>query len=301
MSRGLSSRSVFGSQGRLPIATLGLHPAAPFRVPSASSRVNPFVPVTVASAVRTFCSSPLNAASSWLQPFASSSTDYCRDQRSSWLHNAHQMGSAGLQRTTLFPPINIKRHYSHDNRKDPARSERPTPDSTRDGSHGGASKDPAKHAAASDHGKSDPSGADGESIATSVSKYLHIPHLPKMPHRPTKEELLAAATGFWSRLRVRFKWMSIRSMRPWNADEWGAFVSWFMLGHIVWILVGTTTFFSLLIISVNTVVAQGMSRHQLHYVQFHTDALFRNSCPVGWRLFDTVSRSYSDIRIGHCS
>ncbi|KFA64669.1 hypothetical protein S40285_06164 [Stachybotrys chlorohalonatus IBT 40285] len=94
---------------------------------------------------------------------------------------------------------------------------------------------------------------DSESLATSVSKYLH---LPKMPHRPTKEELLAAANGFWARLKVRFKWMSIRSMRPWNADEWGAFVSWFMLGHLVWILVGTTTFFSLLIISVNTVVAQ---------------------------------------------
>ncbi|KAM0743736.1 hypothetical protein ACQRIT_001995 [Beauveria bassiana] len=77
-----------------------------------------------------------------------------------------------------------------------------------------------------------------------------------MPHRPTKEELLAAANGFWERLRVRLKWMSIRSMRPWNADEWGAFVSWFLFGHLVWILVGTTTFFSLLILSINTVFAQ---------------------------------------------
>lgn len=50
--------------------------------------------------------------------------------------------------------------------------------------------------------------------------------------------------------------MSIRSMRPWNADEWGAFVSWFLFGHLVWILVGTTTFFSLLILSINTVFAQ---------------------------------------------
>lgn len=98
------------------------------------------------------------------------------------------------------------------------------------------------------------SAGDAESIASSVSKYLH---LPKLPHRPSKEELLAAANGFWERLKVRFKWMSIRSMRPWNADEWGAFVSWFMLGHIVWVLVGTTTFFSLLIFSINTVFAQG--------------------------------------------
>ncbi|KAI0523828.1 mitochondrial distribution and morphology proteins-domain-containing protein [Xylaria bambusicola] len=94
---------------------------------------------------------------------------------------------------------------------------------------------------------------------SSVSKYFHLPHLPSMPHlphRPTKEEFLAAANGFWERLKVRFKWASIRSMRPWNIDEWGAFVSWFLFGHLVWILVGTTTFFSLIIFSINTVVAQ---------------------------------------------
>lgn len=95
-----------------------------------------------------------------------------------------------------------------------------------------------------------------ESIASTVSKYLHI---PKMPHRPTREELLAAATGFWQRMKVRFKWASIRSMRPWNIDEWGAFVSWVLFGHLLWVLVGTTTFFSLLILSINTVFAQGMS------------------------------------------
>lgn len=93
-----------------------------------------------------------------------------------------------------------------------------------------------------------------ESLADSVYKYMH---LPKMPHRPTKEELLAAASGFGERLKVRLKWFSIRSMRPWNADEWGAFVSWFLFGHLLWILVGTTTFFSLIILSINTIFAQG--------------------------------------------
>lgn len=96
-----------------------------------------------------------------------------------------------------------------------------------------------------------------DSLTDSVSKYLHLPHLPRMPHRPTKEELLAAATGFWERLKVRFKWFSIRSTRPFNADEWGAFLSWILFGHFVWILVGTTTFVSLLILMVNTVFAQG--------------------------------------------
>ncbi|KAI9823233.1 MAG: Mitochondrial distribution and morphology protein 31, mitochondrial precursor [Phylliscum demangeonii] len=76
-------------------------------------------------------------------------------------------------------------------------------------------------------------------------------------HRPTREELLAAATGFWSRQKIRFKWFSIRSLRPFNTDDISAFFSWFLVGHVIWILVGTTTFFSLAIITVNTVFAQG--------------------------------------------
>jgi distribution and morphology protein 31 len=68
---------------------------------------------------------------------------------------------------------------------------------------------------------------------------------------------LAAATGFWSRLRVRFKWFSIRSVRPFTLDEIGALFSWVLLGHVLWIMLGTTTFFSLLILTINTVFAQG--------------------------------------------
>ncbi|KAF7597409.1 Mitochondrial distribution and morphology protein 31, mitochondrial precursor [Aspergillus hancockii] len=82
-----------------------------------------------------------------------------------------------------------------------------------------------------------------------------LPHMSQL-HRPTKEELLAAANGFWSRLKVRFKWFSIRSVRPFNFDEITALFSWVLLGHVVWVVLGTTTFFSLLIIAINTVFAQ---------------------------------------------
>jgi len=94
--------------------------------------------------------------------------------------------------------------------------------------------------------------------STMAQKHLmdHLPHMPQL-HRPTKEELLAAATGFWSRLKVRFKWFSIRSVRPFNADEIGAFFSWVLMGHVLWIFLGTTTFFSLAILAANTVFAQG--------------------------------------------
>lgn len=88
-----------------------------------------------------------------------------------------------------------------------------------------------------------------------IANYFHLPNV-HLPHRPTKEEILAATNGFWARLKVRFKWYSIRSMRPWNTDEWGAFLSFFLFGHLVWILVGTTTFVSLLLLFINTVSAQ---------------------------------------------
>ena len=45
-------------------------------------------------------------------------------------------------------------------------------------------------------------------------------------------------------------------MRPFNADDISAFFSWFLLGHVLWIILGTTTFFSLAIFTANTVFAQ---------------------------------------------
>ncbi|KAI4120050.1 MAG: hypothetical protein LQ345_000006 [Seirophora villosa] len=100
-------------------------------------------------------------------------------------------------------------------------------------------------------------GASNATGDPPVSKHL-IDRLPAIPqlHRPSKDELLAAATGFWSRLKVRFKWFSIRSGRPFNIDEISAFFSWVLVGHVLWIILGTTTFFSLAILAVNTVFAQ---------------------------------------------
>ncbi|KAF1815083.1 hypothetical protein P152DRAFT_456120 [Eremomyces bilateralis CBS 781.70] len=95
-----------------------------------------------------------------------------------------------------------------------------------------------------------------DSTPTSKPLFERIPHLPHKLHTPTKEELLAAATGFWSRFKIRFKWFSIKSARPFNIDEISGFLSWILVGHFLWILIGTTTFFSLLIFMVNTMFAQ---------------------------------------------
>ncbi|KAF1984534.1 hypothetical protein K402DRAFT_358978 [Aulographum hederae CBS 113979] len=99
--------------------------------------------------------------------------------------------------------------------------------------------------------------SDATAEGAPASKHLleRLPHMNRF-HAPTKQELLAAATGFWSRLKVHFKWFSIRSTRPFNLDDISAFFSWILLGHFVWIIVGTTTFFSLTILLINTVFAQ---------------------------------------------
>lgn len=64
---------------------------------------------------------------------------------------------------------------------------------------------------------------------------LSLPHL----HRPTRDELLNAATSFWQRMRIRFKWSTIRSFRKFDADDMSAFFTWFLMSQMLWIFIGT--------------------------------------------------------------
>lgn len=64
---------------------------------------------------------------------------------------------------------------------------------------------------------------------------MSLPH----PHRPTRDEFLSIATGFWQRLKIRFKWFTIKSFRKFNADDISAFVTWFLMSQTLWIFVGT--------------------------------------------------------------
>lgn len=66
---------------------------------------------------------------------------------------------------------------------------------------------------------------------------MSLPPIPRQ--RPTRDDLLNVATNFWQRLRIRFKWITIKSFRKFNADEISAFVSWFVVSQTAWILIGT--------------------------------------------------------------
>ncbi|SPO22432.1 related to MDM31 - Mitochondrial inner membrane protein required for mitochondrial morphology and inheritance [Ustilago trichophora] len=74
--------------------------------------------------------------------------------------------------------------------------------------------------------------------------------------RPSKEDLLRIAQGFWTRLRIRFKWFTIRGFRRFNADDISAFFTLGGFTTAVFIIVGTTTFFSLIFAALNALNLQ---------------------------------------------
>lgn len=118
------------------------------------------------------------------------------------------------------------------------------------------SQESSKNAEPSDDAKAHPPGKSGISEPQfspprdyeNYSRFfrrlaMSLPHA----HRPTRDELLSVATNFWQRLRIRFKWFTVRSFRKFNADDISAFVTWFVMSQTLWILIGTCVGFSILV------------------------------------------------------
>jgi len=63
-----------------------------------------------------------------------------------------------------------------------------------------------------------------------------------LPHvsRPSRDDFLHAANGIGQRMRVRVRWFFIRNFHKFNADDISAFVTWFLVGQGLWILIGTS-------------------------------------------------------------
>lgn len=102
----------------------------------------------------------------------------------------------------------------------------------------------------------------------------------------TKEELLAKANGFTERLRIRSRWILKRSLKPFNVDDFSAFFSWIVVGNVLLIILGTTTFASLIIYLMNTVFAQELVAKTLgNFITKNTGmtVIFESAIVPGWR------------------
>lgn len=111
---------------------------------------------------------------------------------------------------------------------------------------------------------------------------MSLPHL----HRPTRDDFLNAATGFWQRLRIRFKWLTIRSFRKYNADEISAFITWFFMSQTLWLFVGTTTFFSVVFATANSLrLQENIARAISDYLTAETGTtiIFESAIVPKWK------------------
>ncbi|KAG0294785.1 Mitochondrial distribution and morphology protein 31, mitochondrial precursor [Linnemannia gamsii] len=75
--------------------------------------------------------------------------------------------------------------------------------------------------------------------------------------RVGRAKLLSAAPTFLARLKIRFKLLLMRQIRPWRVDDFIAMFSWAFLANVAFVLLGTTTFFSLVLAAANSLQFQG--------------------------------------------
>lgn len=89
----------------------------------------------------------------------------------------------------------------------------------------------------------------------SLQEYQSTTPVSKKP-KPTKQDFLASTKSSIGRLLIHIRWALFKQIRPLTTDDISAFFSWILVGNILWILLGTTTFFSILLYAINTVFAQ---------------------------------------------
>ncbi|KAF8937422.1 Mitochondrial distribution and morphology protein 31, mitochondrial precursor [Dissophora ornata] len=75
--------------------------------------------------------------------------------------------------------------------------------------------------------------------------------------RVGRAKLLSAAPNFLARLKIRLKLLLMRQIRPWRTDDFIAMFSWAFLANVAFVLLGTTTFFSLVLATANSLQFQG--------------------------------------------
>lgn len=100
-----------------------------------------------------------------------------------------------------------------------------------------------------------------------------------------KEQLLSNASNAFSRMLVRFKWILKKSNRPFNTDDYSAIFSWLVMGNALLFFLGTTTFFSLVILTFNTVFAQEFVARKIGEVITKNSKLtvtFESAVVPGW-------------------
>lgn len=97
------------------------------------------------------------------------------------------------------------------------------------------------------------------SLARLAALLPSTPYALDPHHRPSKADLLKLTDSAWQRARIRWKWLTIRGFRRFNVDDWGAVVSWVLVGNIGWLVLGTGSFFGMVLLTANVFSLEGAS------------------------------------------
>lgn len=90
--------------------------------------------------------------------------------------------------------------------------------------------------------------------------------------RVTKAALLDSVQGFWPRMKLRMKfWVKSLIERKWGYNDFALMFSWLFVGNTLLFIIGTTTFFSLILFALNTV------RAQAYFAQILSDYLTKQT------------------------
>lgn len=87
-------------------------------------------------------------------------------------------------------------------------------------------------------------------------------------------------------MKIRTRWLLKRSNRPFNTDDYSAFFSWIVISNALLIALATTTFFSLIIFTINTVFAQEFVARKLgEFITKNSklSVVFENAIVPGWK------------------
>ncbi|KAF9157915.1 Mitochondrial distribution and morphology protein 31, mitochondrial precursor [Actinomortierella ambigua] len=99
---------------------------------------------------------------------------------------------------------------------------------------------------------------------TQQAKKHHKHHKPQHHPPPTgplnrveRAKLLSDAPNWLARMKLRLKLLLMRQIRPWRVDDFIAVFSWAFLANVMFVLLGTTTFVSLVLAALNSLQFQG--------------------------------------------
>lgn len=120
---------------------------------------------------------------------------------------------------------------------------------------------PPDHFSSNSNALIHPKAAPIITITTPRSEAITLPTTSvkisqRIERHHAKEELLAQSSNFLERIWIRVKWLLFRQVRPLTQEEISAIFSWIVVGNLIWIIVGTTTFCSIVLFAMNTVFAQ---------------------------------------------